>query len=97
MWPNRVSYSIEYKEETIDQQELFLFLMSKKIRKIEKLNSNNRLKIGNVSVVHGNSKVQSDSSENKRIVSNWSKQETNGAVSLFVQKFYPNTIIKLKN
>ena len=82
--------------KTIDEQELFLFLMSKKIRKIEKPNTDNRLKIGNVSVVHGNSKVQSDSGGNMSETSNWYEQETNGAVSLYVQKFYPNTVIKLK-
>lgn len=82
--------------KNIDEQELFLFLMSKKVQKIEKSDSKNRLKIGNVSVVHGNSKVQADSSENDEKVSNWSKQETNGAVSLYLQKFYPNTIVKMK-
>lgn len=82
--------------KTIDEQELFLFLMSKKIKKIEKPDTDNRLKIGNVSVVHGNSKVQSDSGINGSETSNWSEQETNGAVSLYVHKFYPNTVVKLK-
>ncbi len=82
--------------KNIDKQELFLFLMSKKIEKIKKPDTDDHIKISNVSVVHGNSKTSSkhDSLENKS--SDWSKQETNGAISLYIQKFYPNTIVKLK-
>jgi hypothetical protein len=81
--------------KNITEQELFLFLMSKKIQRIEKPDSDNRLKISNVSVVHGVSQVQSESTEDTGKVSNWSKHETNGAVSLYVQNFFPNTIVKL--
>ena len=82
--------------KNIDKHELFLFLMSKKILEIKKPDTDDRIRISNVSVVHGNSKTSSknDSLENKS--SDWSEQETNGAVSLYVQKFYPNTIVKLK-
>lgn len=82
--------------KNIDKHELFLFLMSKKIQRIKKPDTNDRIRISNVSVVHGNSKISSkhDSLENKS--SDWSEQETNGAISLYIQKFYPNTIVKLK-
>jgi len=82
--------------KNINEQELFLFLMSKKIQKVRKPDTENRLKIGNVSVVHGDSKAQSDSVSRKNESPDWSAQETNGAVSLYTQKFYPNTVVKLK-
>ena len=54
------------------------------------------MRISNVSVVHGNSKATSDSDSLKNKSLNWSEQETNGAISLYIQKFYPNTIVKLE-
>jgi hypothetical protein len=82
--------------KNIDKHELFLFLMSKKILEIKKPDTDDRIRISNVSVVHGNSKTSSKNDSLENNSSDWSEQETNGAVSLYVQKFYPNTIVKLK-
>jgi len=78
----------------ISEKELFLYLMSKKLQKIEPPDEKTKLRIGNVSVVHGESKAKSDSSLlNISKQSFWS-QEKNGAIALYDQKFYPNSIIK---
>ena len=82
--------------KNIDKHELFLFLMSKKILEIKKPDTDDRIRISNVSVVHGNSKTSSKNDSLENNSSDWSEQETNGAISLYVQKFYPNTIVKLK-
>lgn len=83
--------------KSMDEKELFLFLMSKKVKDIKQQpDSNDRLKISSVSVVHGNSKIEIDSTGMEKNNSNWSEQETNGAVALYIQKFYPNTIVKIK-
>ena len=79
----------------ISEKELFLYLMSKKINKIEQRNEKTRLRIGNVSVVHGESKAESSGSSNNNSEPNLWIQEVNGAKALHNQKFYPNTIVRL--
>jgi len=79
---------------TIMEQELFLYLMSEKIDKLEPVQKKAKLKIGNVSVVHGASaKTDSVQDQNERILI--VIKEKNGAVALYDNKFYPNAIIKM--
>jgi tetratricopeptide (TPR) repeat protein len=78
----------------ITERELFLHLMSRKISKIPPREDKTRLRIGNVSSVHGEQKaavgnVVSDPSEEARRL-----QETNGAKALQAQHYYPNAILK---
>ncbi len=79
----------------IVEKELFLILMSKKIEQIEHKKEKTKFRIGNVSVVHGESKDTTNSKDGDSTQSNWFVREVNGAVALFTQKYFPNTIIKL--
>jgi hypothetical protein len=79
----------------IYEKELFLYLMSKKLEDIEPRLEKTPLRVGNVSVIHGESRARADSSKAARSESSWAERELNGALDLFAQKFYSNTIIKL--
>ena len=79
----------------IIEKELFLYLMSKKVEQIETQDEKTPLLIGNVSVVRGESKIDSDSSLNISLKSTWVEWEINGALSLYKQQYYPNTVVKL--
>jgi tetratricopeptide (TPR) repeat protein len=78
----------------ISEKELFLYLMSKKVQKIEPRNGKTPLRIGKVSVVHGESKVESETVPGSSLKSDFLLQEKNGARALHEQKLYPNSIIK---
>ena len=78
----------------ITEKELFLYLMSKKVQKIEPRNGKTRLRIGKVSVVHGESKVESEKIPDSNLKFGFLLQEKNGARALHEQKLYPNSIIK---
>lgn len=78
----------------ITEKELFLYLMSKKVQKIEPREGKTPLRIGNVSVVHGESKAESENSAASEVKSELIVQEKNGARALYEQRFYPNSIIK---
>lgn len=69
--------------------------MSKKVEKIEPRKEKTKLRIGDVSVVYGESKATSDSSQSDSISISLSKKEVNGALALFVQHYYTNTLYKL--
>lgn len=79
----------------IQEKELFLFLMSKKVEKIEHRNGKTKLRIGNVSSVYGEDKSKSDTTKLKNV--DYSKKEINGAIALFIQQYYTNTLYKLHN
>jgi hypothetical protein len=79
----------------IFEKELFLYLMSKKVEQIETQYDKTPIQIGNVSVVRGESKIDSANSLNIPSKSNWAEWEINGALSLYKQQYYPNTVIKL--
>ena len=79
----------------ITEKELFLFLMSKKVEQIEPRKEKTRLKVGNVSVVHGEPKSEKEMVASKESVSDKRGKEKNGARALYEQEFYPNTIVKL--
>ncbi len=78
----------------ITEKELFLYLMSKKVQKIEPREGNTKLRIGNVSVVHGESKAESARAADIELTLEKSIQEKNGAKALYNQQLYPNSIIK---
>jgi tetratricopeptide (TPR) repeat protein len=79
----------------ITKQEMFMYLMSKKVQKIEPTDGKTKLRIGNVSVVHGESKATSESAPAASSDPNFWIKEKNGAIALQEQKFYPNSIIKI--
>jgi hypothetical protein len=79
---------------TIQQRELFMYLMSQKIDKLETPNENTPVKVGNVSIVHGDSKQVQKSVEADSVKEDWYPFEINGALALYDHHYYPNTIIK---
>jgi len=78
----------------ISEKELFLFLMSNKIKNIEPGDQKSRLRIGNVSVVHGESKAGMEETPTHPKTTDRTK-EINGAKALYNQNYFPNTIVKL--
>jgi len=79
----------------ITERELFLYLMSQKVNQIPNRQEKTRLRIGNVSVLHGEPKAgQAPGQSNNEESQNW-RQETNGAKALYEQHYYPNAIMKL--
>ena len=81
----------------IQEKELFLFLMSKKVENIKPREEKTKLRIGDVSVVHGESKNITDTTLSKRNEISQADKEINGALALFIQKYYTNTLYKLHN
>ncbi len=79
---------------TIQQRELFMYLMSQKIDNLEKADDSKKVKVGNVSIVHGQSKEADDKTEVKTDQEDWYPFEINGARALYDHQYYPNTIIK---
>lgn len=78
----------------VNDQELFLFLMDKKVDKIEKKEEATPLRIGNVSVVHGTSQDTTQLTSQK-LGLDTPERVKNGIIALFDQKFFPNTIMKI--
>jgi hypothetical protein len=76
------------------KKELFLYLMSHKIQKIKQGPQKTKLQIGSVSVVRAESKDKNVDTINIPSA-DFKNQEINGALALFQQKYYSNTIIKL--
>jgi len=79
---------------TIMQKELFLYLTTQKIKRIELPEGKRNLRMGDVSIVHG-SKKNADSTDNDSSSANLWIPEFNGALALHVQKFFPNAVVKL--
>jgi hypothetical protein len=78
----------------IQQRELFMYLMSQKIDKLETPDGNTPVKVGNVSIVHGDSKQVEKPIESTSEQEDWYPFEINGALALYDHQYYPNTIIK---
>jgi len=79
----------------ITEREMFLYLMSQKVNQIPARPEKAKLRVGNVSAIHGESKAGAARNRSERDESqNW-KQETNGARALYEQRYYPNAIVKL--
>jgi len=81
----------------ISEKELFLYLMSRKVRRIKPRSGKTKLHLGDVSVVHGESKVESAAGSPAEPDLRLWRRETNGARALHHQRFYPNSIIKYYN
>ena len=62
----------------IYEKELFLYLMSKKVDQIETNDEKTPLRIGNVSVVHGESKSVPDSARETTVKTDWGEWGRNG-------------------
>jgi len=77
----------------ISERELFLFLMSKKINQIEPRQEKTKLRIGNVNVVHG--ELKSDSQNTSTSGNEFWVFEKNGAKALFAQDYTTNAVLKL--
>ena len=68
--------------------------MSEKVGKIPAEREKTKLLIGNISVVHGESKAKNEAQPDPAQNRTW-RQEFNGAKALYEQKFYPNAVVKL--
>ncbi|MBD3288172.1 hypothetical protein GF337_05155 [candidate division KSB1 bacterium] len=80
----------------ISEKEMFLFLMSQKVQKMSPHDGNKELKIGNVSVVHGEDRGKPGVTEGDRQDSRW-EREKNGAEALLQHEYYTNAVVKLTN
>ena len=78
----------------IYEKELFLYLKSKKVEKMEPRYEKTPLRIGNVSVVHGESKEKNDTKSYQESERKWAQLELNGAIALQDQAYHPNAVIK---
>lgn len=78
----------------ITKREMFLFLMSEKVDRINPRTEKTRLRVGNVSVVHGESKAESAEMTDNQDSQKWI-QEFNGAKALYDHDYHTNTIVKL--
>ncbi|MBN1999124.1 hypothetical protein JW935_16310 [candidate division KSB1 bacterium] len=78
----------------ITKREMFLYLMSEKVKNIKPAKNRAKLQVGSVSVVHGESKQQRKNFTNDSITSDW-RLEHNGGVAMFRHGLYANTIVKL--
>jgi tetratricopeptide (TPR) repeat protein len=79
----------------ITEREMFLYLMSNKVNQIPARQEKTRLRIGNVSSVHGEPKAGSSHRAAEKDESQSWIQETNGAKALYDQQYYPNAVVKL--
>lgn len=80
----------------IRQKDMFLFLMAQKVNRLETPNTKTRLRVGNVSVIHGslNKATEKTDIDSTQAVA-WAALEKNAAVALLEQKYVTNSIIKL--
>jgi tetratricopeptide (TPR) repeat protein len=79
----------------ITERELFLYLMSEKIGKIPPRQEKTRLRVADVSVVHGESKAKSTGNAAGNSDDNRWVQEANGAKALYAQQYFPNAVVRL--
>lgn len=93
--PNSVLDISDLRE--ILEKEMFLFLMSKKVDKIEHKNIKTELRVGNVSVIHGSDVKENNPASIADFQKAWSQKEINGAQALYEHNFFSNSIIKLHN
>ncbi len=77
----------------ITEREMFLYLMSNKVNQIPARQEKTRLRIGNVSVIHGG-KAEPTHRATEDESQIWI-QESNGAKALYDQHYYPNAVVKL--
>ena len=100
---NKATAGIQLKEidtiltgengEIVQEKELFLYLMSKKVENFEHRKGKTKLRIGNISSTYGEDKAKKDSTV--KPIDEKSKKEINGAIALYIQEYYTNTLYKL--
>lgn len=78
----------------ITKRELFLYLMSEKVNRLPSPGKHSKPRIGNVSVLHGESKMPASPREAGATPELY-RFQLNGARALYGQKYYPNAVIKL--
>jgi hypothetical protein len=78
----------------ISKNDLFLLLMSKKVKKIESSGGQKNIKVSNVTVVHAESKLVQEQSPRKDSRQMF-ERSLNGAKALYTHKYYTNTVVKL--
>jgi len=78
----------------ITEQQLFLYLTAQKIRNLDPPETGKPIRIQNVSTVRADDR--SDSSVDNQVEDNlvW-MQETNAALAMIEQKYYPNAVMKV--
>jgi tetratricopeptide (TPR) repeat protein len=76
----------------IQENELFLFIMSQKINKLEPV-EHQKIEVGNVSIIHGDKKEENEMHK-KDLKDDWYQLEMNGAQVLYDYGYYANAIIK---
>jgi hypothetical protein len=79
----------------ISKNDLFLLLMSNKVRKIESDSDRKGLKISNVTVVHAESKMTQMQNQGPANTGQIFERALNGAKALYNQNYYTNTVVKL--
>ena len=79
----------------ITEREMFLYLMSQKVNQIPARPEKAKLRVGNVSAIHGESKSGTARNKSAPDESQSWKQETNGTQALYEQGYYPNAVVKL--
>jgi len=77
----------------ISERELFLFLMRQKVDRLEDREAPAKLKLGKVSVVHGN-KIEQDNVAGLSEGNNEFIRESNGVTALYEHGFFSNVILK---
>lgn len=84
-----------FEMRKVSEQQLFIYLMSLKVKGIEPLQEKTKIRVGIVSVIHGESKTDAGQSDRINGPSDFSMQEKNGANALYSNELYPNAIIKM--
>ncbi len=79
--------------QQISERQLFLYLIKEKVNRVEKHTRKTELRLGKVSVVHGEKRDVSTASPAISPAS-WTPV-INGALALYRQEYYPNAVIKL--
>ena len=79
----------------ITERELFLYLMSQKLKNIERPAGESKLRIENISVVRAERKSVETEADDEAAASDVWRYEVNGARALYEQAYYPNAIVKL--
>ena len=78
----------------ISRQEMFLFVMSQKVQKMESRRQPSELTIPNVSSVHGEKKTTAKRMKKDENIQGWAR-ELNAAKAMYDQEFYTNSVVKL--
>jgi len=79
----------------ITKREMFLYLMSLKIEKIDRTQTDEKIRIQNVSVVRAEKKNTEKKTDMKNNTMDYWTFELNGAEALIQQRYFTNSVMKL--